>query len=376
MSGKGSHILASDGRDYIDFTCGLGAISLGHSDDDVNEAVRRQLQKGTIFGLPTQIEFDMADALADWMPWKDYGVKYGKHGSDVTQAAIRAARFITGRDRIISSGYHGWGDAFCPNRGGIPQDISDLTIEALADWSRSFCMDDGCVCWSDIACVIVEPDIVAEDLIAMREWCDKAGALLIFDEVLTGGRCPGFTYAKWKGVTPDLICLAKAISNGVPLSVIAGKAEYMKVFGGDIGFSFTYGGETTSLAAGIATLAKYQREPVIEHLWRVGDELRQWWDIEEARLGLDIPLTGLSPRTVVKYPSLAYKTLISQEFIRRGILFTVGFTACYAHTAEDVYRTRNAISEVLDIVANCDGQPERLVEGPLIQLGFRKMTTL
>src|SRR5438128_4890053 len=77
VSGKGSHILGSDGRDYVDWTCGLGAISLGHSNDEVNEAVRRQLEKGTIFGLPTEIEFEMADALADFLPWIDYGVKFG-----------------------------------------------------------------------------------------------------------------------------------------------------------------------------------------------------------------------------------------------------------------------------------------------------------
>lgn len=367
VSGKGSHIVGSDGRTYLDYTMALGAISLGYSDEDVNEAVRRQLEMGTIFGLPAQIEFDFADEIGPFLPWADYGVKYGKHGSDITQAAVRAARFITGRRYILSQGYHGWGDAFCPNPNGVPSSVRWLTTEWEAMPTRN---DLG-----SAAAVIVEPDGI-DDLAALRAVCSDAGTLLIFDEVLTGGRCPGFTYSKWKGVIPDFICLAKAISNGVPLSVIAGKSEYMKVFAGDIGYSFTYGGECTSLAAGIATLRKYAKYPVINRLWIVGDELRTHWRAETTRLGVDIPLLGLSPRTVFKYASLAQRTLVSQEFVRRGILVTVGFTACFANTVQDIYETKRAISEVLEVVASAGDTPERLVEGPIVGLPFKAMTTL
>jgi glutamate-1-semialdehyde aminotransferase len=376
--GRGSHFRASNGQTYLDWTMALGAISLGYCDPEVDEAVRRQIARGTVFGLPQKIEFDFADEIGDFLPWSDYGVKYGRNGSDVTAAAIRAARHITGRDYILSSGYHGWLVA-PPNKSGLAQSERDLVRE-FSFGADVFSMNEvQGVPANQIAAVIVEPDGPANPnptpyLKTLRTWCDANSVMLIFDEVLTGGRMPKFTAATTYEVTPDFVTLGKAISNGYPLSVLAGRADYMDCFSGAIGYSMTYGGEATSLAAGMATLQKYRQHKVLDQLEMVGTFIRQFWTKETARLGLDLPLVGIAPRMVIKYKSNAQKTLISQEFFRRGLAVTVGFTSCFAHAPLDLKQTFAVITEVLEIVAKAD-EPERLVEGPVVGDVFRRQAS-
>lgn len=358
------HVWGSDEREYIDWTMGLGAISLGYADPHVWSAVVDQLNAGTIFGLAHPIEVEFAEQLVKLLPWPDAQVRYGKNGSDATAGAVRAARALTGRDEVLSIGYHGWQDWCCPNKTGIPVAVQRLTEDNLSS---------GVVPMSrDYACIIVEPDLVA-DLADLRASCDATGTLLIFDEVLTGFRTPGFSYAKWKGITPDLICFAKAIANGFPLSVVAGPEHFMRVFAGDVGYSFTFGGETLSIAAALATVKKMQRVPVIDRLWEVGREIQEHWNALDSALGLFMPLQGLAPRTVVRYPTLAHRSLVSQEMFRRGVMWTVGATACYAHTDDDVALTCDAITETLQLVARAK-DPAELVIGPIVSHPYRTMT--
>jgi glutamate-1-semialdehyde aminotransferase len=367
VSGRGSRIICSDGQEYIDWTAGLGAIVLGYADPDVNAAVAGVLARGNIFGLPHAMEFELAEVVADLMPWPDAAVRFGKHGSDVTSAAIRAARHLTGRKAIISHGYHGYHDGLCPNPNGTVSGIW------TADWDGKTPLTQQDL--SNVAAVIIEPDGVP-DLVGLRKACTEAGALLVFDEVLTGFRMPGYTFAKNSGVTPDYITLAKAISNGIPLSAIAGPYDLMQPFAGDIGFSFTYGGELTGIAAGLATIDKFKREPVIERLWTVGFAIRDAWDRACERHGILLPLNGLTPRTVVAYPSLAHKTLFTQQMWARGVAWTVGATAMFAHTGEDVDKTISAINESLGVLASAWDDPMRLVEGSAISLPYRQMVTV
>lgn len=365
-SGFGAHLYTSDG-DFIDWTAALGAMSLGYGDPDVARATRLAEQNGNIFGLPHRLEWQYADELAEILPWDgESAVKYGKHGSDVTVAATRAARHITGRKRVLSHGYHGWSDQFCPNAAGtvgsrwtVPWD--GIEIPANLD---------------DYAAVIIEPEAFSAGALAdLRQLTKQSRTLLIFDEVLSGFRTPKWTVAQWVGVIPDYLCLAKAIGNGWPISVVAGPQDLMEPFAGAIGYSFTFGGECVSLAAAQAVLRKYQREPVINRLWHIGAQIKFAWGVAEERTGLSMPLGGNPSRLVVKYPTLAHRTLFSQEMVRRGVLWSVGATPMYAHTDMDVERTIAAINESFDVVASVRDDPMRLVNGPAVSLPFRQMVT-
>lgn len=353
QSGEGGRVFA-DGKWYVDWTMGLAAVSLGYHNFETSVAVMSRAIAGAVFGLPHRLEEEYADALTAVLPWgDDSAVRFGKNGSDATEGAIRAARHITGRDNIISLGYHGWLTT-CPNKNGIPQSTRDLVTET---WDTAN---------DPAACLIVEPEGHSDmDLYAMRLWCNETGTLLIFDEILTGFRTPSYWYGTYRGIKPDMLTAGKAIANGYPLSFIAGRSDLMQVFAGDVGMSFTYAGDTMGLAAGLATLRKYQREPVIEKLWETGSKIKAAW-------GKDIPLLGQPSRLVVKYPSLAHRTLFSQEMVKRGVLWSVGATPCYAHTEEDIAQTVSAIKDSLQVLKSVE-DPATLVEGPVVAMPYRQM---
>lgn len=352
---SGYVLFGSDGKRYVDWTMGLGAISLGYVSH----------LDGTIYGIASTLETEYAERFVKHLPWPDAMVRYGLHGSDPTEAAVRAARFLTGRDRIISQGYHGTAGEFCPNPKGIPKALRELTVE----WDGQFLPTQT----KEFACVIVEPDAVL-DLGELRRWCDATGTLLIFDEVLTGFRTKNYFIANGD-VTPDLLCAAKAIGNGAPISVVAGPAKYMhEPFSGGIGYSRTYLGETRGLQAAMDTLDVYERDPVIHWLHGTGSILRAAWGGTCSELGIDLPLTGADSRLVVKYPSLAHKTVLMEEMFDRGICFTVGFTPCYAHDPEAITKTISAFRESLKVLASQWDNPKP--RGATASLPFRKMTTL
>lgn len=341
---------------------GLAAVSLGYNDLNITSAVISRVRAGSVFGLPHRLEEEYADALCEILPWgDDSAVRYGKNGSDATEGAIRAARHITGRDNVISLGYHGWLTT-CPNKNGIPQTAADLVTER---WDTAN---------DPAACLIIEPESHTDDeLRSMREWCDQTGTIFIADEILTGFRTPNYWYMTNKGIVPDMLTAGKAIANGYPLSFVAGRADLMEVFNGDVGMSFTYAGDTMGLAAGMATLRKYQREPVIKRLWDIGELIQSGWYGSGVLNGISIPLVGQPTRLVVKYPSLAHRTLFSQEMVKNGVLWSVGATPCYAHTDTDIKNTCSAIHEAMRVLSRAGDDPAALVEGPLVEMPYRQM---
>src|SRR5262249_13729324 len=183
------------------------------------------------------------------------------------------------------------------------------------------------------------------------------GAVLIFDEIVTGFRVALGGAQERFGVTPDLGCFGKAIANGYPLAAVVGRRDIMEIFD-EIFFSFTLGGEAVSLAAARATMGKLRTRPVIEHLWRQGQRVRDGFNRLAAVAGLErrAQCIGLPPRTVVTFTgeagdeSLTMKSLWQQEMIKRGILVGAGFNMSYAHSDDDIDRTLAACEESLDVL--------------------------
>lgn len=360
--GEGSRVWDVDGNEYIDFINSLAAVTLGYSDPDVTAAVRRQLDDGVIFSLPHPLEFQVAEKIVEMVPCAEM-VRFGKNGSDATSGAIRLARAHTGRDRVAVCGYHGWQDwyigATARNRG-VPQATRDLThmftyndIDSLHTLFRQ---------WpAQVAAVILEPMNIMEPkdgfLEKVQELARKNGALLVFDETITGFRfAPGGAQELF-GVTPDLATFGKGLANGYPISAVAGRAEFMRLME-EIFFSFTFGGETLSLAAALATMNKLQQQPVIDTLRRQGGKLIAGTRerIQRHGIGHIIATAGnpvwtfLLMQDAAPYSQWQIKTLFMQEMLARGILTLGTHNMSYAHSDADIARMLSVYDEVFPLL--------------------------
>lgn len=359
---QGSRCWDIDGNEYIDFVNSLAAVTLGHNDPDVTRAVREQLQSGIIFSLPHPIETEVAELICEMVPCAER-VRFGKNGSDATSGAIRVARAYTGRDRVAVCGYHGWQDWYIGSTArhrGVPQATRDLThsfpYNDLPALDKLLQQHAG-----EFAAVILEPMNVAEPmpgyLEGVKTLAHEHGALLVFDETITGFRYALGGAQQLFGVTPDLATFGKGLANGYPVSAVAGRADVMKLME-EVFFSFTFGGETLSLAAAKATLTKLRHEPVIPTLIERGraliDGARRI--VADARLDDVFTLSGhptwsfLNIRDARGATAFEIKTLWMQELLQRGILSVGTHNLSYAHSAADIDTLLQVYAEVLPMI--------------------------
>jgi glutamate-1-semialdehyde 2,1-aminomutase len=346
--GKGSRVWDIDGHEYIDFINGLCSVTLGYSDPDVNAAVAAQLEDGTIFSLSHPLETEVAELLCEVIPSAEM-VRFGKNGSDATAGAVRIARAFTGRDHVLVCGYHGWQDWYIGSTArnkGVPQASRELThgfpygdlppLEKLLTHFKD-----------QVAAVIMEPMNVVEPapgyLERVRELTHAAGALLVFDETITGFRYAlGGAQEAFK-VTPDITTLGKGIANGFPLSAVCGRRDVMQEME-EVFFSFTMGGETLSLAAAKATIGKLRREPVIATMKQRGSRILAEVSklVEKHGIGHFASISGhptwsfLIFKDVNGTTAFEIKTLWMQEMMERGLLSFGTHNLSYAHTEADV----------------------------------------
>ncbi len=357
--GDGGRVWDVDGNEYIDLVCGLLPVVLGYRDPDVDRAIREQLDAGISFSLPTGLEADLAERLVEIIPCAEM-VRFGKNGTDATSAAIRLARSFTGRERVAVCGYHGWQDWFIgatTRNKGVPKAVSELThtfpYDDIAALDALLRRHQG-----EFAAVIIEPMNIVEPapdyLQELAECTHRHGALLVFDEIVTGFRYAMGGAQELFGVTPDLAAFGKAMANGMPLSAIVGRAEVMREME-EIFFSATFGGEALSLAAAIATIDKMKREPVIETLWARGRALAEQATKRIAAHGLQdvISLSGMAPWTLLGFsdhPTArkeALRTFFLRAMFARGVLLTASHNICYAHNDADMTLTLAAYDGTL-----------------------------
>jgi glutamate-1-semialdehyde 2,1-aminomutase len=359
---QGSRVWDVDGNEYIDFINSLAAVTLGYNDCDVTQAVQAQLQQGVIFSLPHPIEMLVAEKIVEVVPCAEM-VRFGKNGSDATAGAIRVARAYTGRDHIAVCGYHGWHDWYIGSTArdlGVPAATKALThkfsyndIESLHRLFREYP--------DEIAGVILEPMNVflpEDDFLGkVKELAHQYGALLVFDETITGFRYAIGGAQEYFDVTPDLATFGKGLANGYPVSALTGKAEIMRIVE-DVFFSFTFGGEALSLAAALATINKLQREPVIQTMTATGESILTGVQaaIDRHHIGHIFSLSGhptwsfLLIKDVAPYSQWQVKTLFLQEMFARGILTLSSHYISYAHSEADVGRLLTAYDQVFSIL--------------------------
>jgi glutamate-1-semialdehyde 2,1-aminomutase len=392
--GHGCHVWDVDGNEFIEYGSGLRSVTLGHAFEPVLEAVRYQLARGNNFVRPSPIELECAEQLQALIPGAEM-VKFGKHGSDVTNAAVKLARAFTGRDLVAICGDHpffsvdDWFIGTTPMAAGIPDVVRQLThkfryndIESVAglftEHPRS------------VACVVLEPerDRPPEPgyLSELKQLCAREGAVLIFDETITGFRWDNGGAGKYHGVTPDLACFGKAIANGFSVSALVGRRDIMRLGGmqHDLPRAFllstTHGAEGSALAAAMATMRYYREQPVVETLWRQGSRLAagvmqaaQRLSIADRFFVIGRPCCLLyATRDAQGENSQQFRTLFLQEVMRRGIL-APSFVVGYSHTDQDIDRTVTAVSEALEVYKRAlqDGV-EKYLEGRPVKPVFRQ----
>src|SRR6266581_589159 len=311
--GKGSRIHDLDGNEYIDHNLCFGALMAGHCHPAVVKAVERKLHEGTTFGMPHEQEWELAEEICKRYPVEM--VRFGSSGTEVTMHACRIARAATGRDKILKfeGSYHGlhdtalvsvkpkaedYGDPEAPNSvpggGGIPKaSLANVVVAAfnnLGSVERRFKENSG-----EIAAIILEPIMMNVGLCmpqkgfleGLRQFCDKYGALLIFDEVKTGAKLCWGGASEYFGVIPDMICLAKSIGGGLPLAAFGTHKSVMdlisqhKVFHGG-----TYNTNPVSMAAGLATFHSVLTRENYTHVEKLSKKLTDGYRGIVAKSGL------------------------------------------------------------------------------------------
>lgn len=352
--GDGAYIFDVDGNRYVDLVGALLPNILGYNDPDVNYAIRRQLDKGISFSLATELEAQLAETLIKLIPCAEM-VRFGKNGSDATSGAMRLARAWTGRDRIGiiqwpgGEGYHGWHDwaiANSPRDTGIPGIVKSLThrmepnIEEITEK----------LCRHKYAAILIDPENHNYTFLSnLKALAHETGALFVFDEIRTGFRYALGGYQEYIGVVPDLACFGKALGNGMPISAIVGRYDLMSFMGNKGGpfWSGTFFGETLSIAAAIATIAKIERENVIDHLWKIGQELRLGTAQLPAR---DDGIKFYAPTAARMQIQFANKS-VQDNFIRKmaneGILILNSHNTCYAMGENELDIILSAYRKVL-----------------------------
>lgn len=383
--GSGCRVWDVDGNEYIDYIQGLLPNILGYAHPAVNAAAAAQLAQGHSFSLPHPLEVEVAERLTKIIPCAEM-VRFCKNGSDATAGAVRAARAFTGRERVAVCGYHGWQDWFIGSttrHAGVPQAVRDLThgfpYNDLAALERVLNEHAG-----EFAAIVMEPVNFTEPaegyLQGVVEMAKKHGALLVFDEI-----CSGFHFGlggaqTLYGVKPDLACFGKAMGNGFPIACVVGRADVMQIFN-EIFFSFTFGGEAASLAAAMVVLDILEQTDALARMRANGQRLQDGFNTmaNEAGLATQLSCTGTPMWTLLNFrdadgkPSFLVRSLFQQETVKRGILMLVTHNMTAAHDDAAIEQTLEAYAATIKTLAGwlSDADPERHLEGPMIQPVFR-----
>ncbi len=383
--GLGGRIWDIDGNEYVDLVNGLLPNVLGYCDPDVNAAIRSQLDKGITLSLATELETELAEMLIDIIPCAEQ-VRFGKNGSDATTGCIRLARAFTGSERVMVCGYHGWQDWYIGSttrNKGVPKAVQELThtvpynnLQAIEELLKKHP--------GEFACMILEPTNFVEPekdyFVRLKDLLHRHGALLIFDEIITGFRFAMGGAQEYFGVSPDLASFGKSMGNGMPISAIVGRRDVMKLME-EVFFSGTFGGETLSLAASIAVIKKMKERDVIKTLWQTGGRIATEVNklIAKYELAEVIDFKGKDPWRLIglkayKNESVeAIKTLLLYELHKKGVLVIGTHNVCWAHSEADIEWIVNGYNSALSRLKDelTKGNIETRLEPPVVRPLFR-----
>lgn len=348
--GEGCFLWDVDGNKFVDFVCALGPITVGYNDERVNAAIERQLKKGIIFSQEAELSIELAEELTKIIPCAEM-VRFVKNGSDATAAAIRLARAYTGKDIVLAAGYHGmqdWYIASTVNNKGVPRDISKL-IDTF-EYNELKSLEEKFLKYKNqVACVILEP--IQGDgpekkfLHEIKILAEKNGALLIFDEVVSGFRYALGGASELYNIKPDMAAIGKGMANGMPLSAVVGRKDILELIGKEgIFVSTTFGGELLSIAAALKTIEILKDPNTYKHIWALGEQMKGGLEklIKEYDLADVVKVSGLEPHCGVvfegkgKLDYLDINSVFQQRMLSCGILSVGINNLSLAHTKYDI----------------------------------------
>ena len=363
-SGKGCRLIDVDGNEFIDFLCGYGPIILGYREEEVDEAVYKQIRdKGFCFTLTQKYQNLLARKLTELVPSSELSI-FLKTGSDATTASIRIARAYTNKLKVMRCGYHGWHDWCVEMKGGIPaklfEDVFEFqynNLEQLADLMAKHGDQTAAIIMTPFGhpnhqeMQIPKPGFLE----GVREIADRYGAVLVYDEIRTGFRLSMGGAQKLYGVTPDLSVLGKAIANGYPISVVTGKKDVMMAAADKLFISSTFFPNSDAFIAALKTIEILERDNVLENIWQKGERFIKKIGALIDKYDVGAELTGVAPMfyiTFKKDDTGAYKgkrKVFYTQMIRRGFFFSPFHHAyiSFRHTEEDLELTLEAIDNSL-----------------------------
>ena len=361
--GSGCFVYDIDGNKYIDLISGLLSVSLGYNIKEINKKIQTQLNKGITFSLPSLLENNLAKKIINEIPSAEM-VRFAKNGSDVTSAAIRLSRMITGRKLILTCGYHGWHEWYIGKttmNAGIPEEMfvntKTFKFNDISSFKKVFLKNK-----SKVAAVILEPMNIEwpniKFLKKIREMCSKNNSILIFDEICTGFRFSMGGAQKLFGVTPDLTTLGKGMGNGFPISALAGKRKIMKNCS-KIFFSSTFGGETLSLVAAISVIEYMKKNNVLKKINNLGNKIIFEINdhLNEEKIDY-IKIQGHPSwsffifKDYKQYSKETLKTFFLEKSIENGLLTFGTNNLNYSHKIKDINKIINIYKTILSDIKN------------------------
>ena len=339
---RGCRITDVEGREFVDYIMGWGCALLGYSNQRIAAAIADALSSGAILSLTHELMPQIADRLCEMFPSAE-AATFGKNGSDACTAAVRLARAYTGRPVILCCGYHGWQDWYVEPRGLAASGVPERSDPLLYAFQPNNLAEVGQLLHDHrdrVAAVLLEPAGVLEsfqgpvsdadpaflhELIALAH---RSGALVIFDELMTGFRYPGGSVQHAVGVRPDLTCLGKALSAGMPLSAVIGRREIFDRAIARISYEPTFKGEAYSFAAAREALTIYKEQDIPARISSIGNQLRERVNRACRARGIAAEVIGPPFRMLLAFAEpdarrrALMRTLLHQELLRAGVLTT------------------------------------------------------
>lgn len=392
---KGCEIWDLDGNRYIDMSImGIGTNILGYGHDEVDEAVRSVIDSGNMSTFSCAEEVYLAEKLVQMHPWADM-VRFARTGGEANAIAIRIARAASGKDKVAFCGYHGWHDWYLaanlagddnleghllpgldPN--GVPRDLKNSVHPFNYN---NFEELEAIVSEHDIGTIKMEVSRNIEPqnqfLEEVRELATRENIILIFDECTSGFRQAFGGLHKYYGVEPDMALFGKALGNGYAITATIGRREIMEAAQKTF-ISSTFWTERIGPAAALKTLEVMEREKTWEKITDTGNRIAECWTKMAANYDLPLSVSGLPAIISFQIDSehaSAYKTLITQEMLKRGLLAATSVYVSMAHTDKylDVYFSN--LDEIFETIAKCEQGKDvfELLDGPVCHLGFKRL---
>jgi glutamate-1-semialdehyde 2,1-aminomutase len=396
---KGCQIWDLDGSQFLDCTMvGIGASVLGYSDPDVNYAVIKALESGSLTTLNAPEEVYLAEELIGLHPWAEM-VRYARSGGEIMSIAIRVARAASGREKIAFCGYHGWHDWYLSanlsedkaldghllpglNPDGVPRGLKGtlfpFSYNQIEELKKILSVHG-----SSIAAIVMEPcrDKGPQDnfLHEVRKLADIYGAALIFDEITCGWRMGTCGMHMIYGVYPDLVTFGKTMSNGVPMAALIGKRSLMEAAQSTF-ISSTYWTDKMGPSAALATIKKHKKLDLGKIITETGLKIQRGWKDAANTHGLDILVSGIPPLATFKlinseWPVTA--TYFIQEMLKENILASDRFYANYCHTNADIKKYFAVLDKIFKKIAleqSKGNSLKNLLQGPVKHMGFTRLT--